>query len=348
MKILLGLAAVAALAASAEPAWDWGTADDQWANAPDYQSSKALCRQLSEREPPTSDWPDAASAESLKGCDSEALYYGIGVKADPERARQCAILEAEGPEDPGVFAGRAMLMTIYANGRGAARDLDLATHLACGIEGAPMESHGRVTHLAELKSGSAEEEEGEEFHFCDDITSGYAGGLCAGHYFRVRQGKRDSQLAALTASWSGKERQAFTSLQAAQEAFAEAHADGEVDASGTLRSAFWIQAKESLAEDFLELLQALEAGKAPRFTNVQVREADAALNAAYRETLRGMGAEGFGTVKPEGVRDAQRAWLRYRDSFVAFAAVRYARHPRGSLAAELTRRRTEMLLGAQE
>ena len=35
-----------------------------------------------------------------------------------------------------------MLMTIYANGVGAARDLDLATALACQVEGAAAKSDG--------------------------------------------------------------------------------------------------------------------------------------------------------------------------------------------------------------
>ena len=347
MRLLLGLAAVAAsaLAASTEPTWDWGDAEHEWTSSAGYEPSKALCRQLRDREPPAADRPDAATAASLKGCDSEALYYGIGVKSDPVRARQCAFIEAGQAEDPGVFAGRTMLMTIYANGRGAERDLEIAIHLACGVDGAPMESHGRVGRLAELK---AEGWTGDDFHFCDDITSGYAGGLCAGHYFRVREVKRVAALAALTAPWSAAEKRAFARLQAAQSAFAKAHADGEVDMSGTLRSAFWIQAQESLAEDFLERLQAVARGEGPRASAAQLREADKALNTAYRETLGAMGKDDYGTVTTDGVREAQRAWLKYRDAFLAFAAVKFPRQPRAGLATALTRHRTEMLLGEEE
>jgi hypothetical protein len=340
MKLIVALATAAlAGAATTEPVRDWGESKDEISSSPDFDRSKALCRHVRDREPPAADRPDAAAARSLQGCGSEALYYGIGMKADPKKARQCAFLEAERPEGAGPFSGRAMLMTIYANGVGARRDLDVATHLACGVDGAPMESHGRVLRLSQLK---AEGWTGSDFHYCDEITSGYAGGLCARHFADIRSVKREAELSALTRGWTPRERSAFASLKVAQAAFAEAHAGGEVDMSGTLRSAFWIQAQESLAEDFAELLKALEGGRGPTFSAAEARKADSALNAGYRRTLSAMGSEGYGTVTREGVVAAQRAWLRYRDAFLAFAAVRYPRTPRHSLLAALTHRRTEM------
>jgi len=97
-----------------------------------------------------------------------------------------------------------MLMTIYANGEGAKRDLDVAIHLACGIEGAPMESHGRVAHLAELK---AKGWKGRDFHYCDDITSGLAMGYCASHSATMARALREKALAAMSAGWTPAEKQ---------------------------------------------------------------------------------------------------------------------------------------------
>jgi hypothetical protein len=54
--------------------------------------------------------------------------------------------------------------------------------------------------------------------------------------------------------------------------------------------------------------------------------------------------ESPGAVTREGIRDAQRAWLRYRDSFLAFASVKYPKISRDSLAAWLTDKRTAMLI----
>lgn len=342
MKIVAALAAAAflLLAGAADPAWDWGDANDEWNSSPGFESSKALCRQLRGREPPSADRPDAATATALQGCDSEALYYGIGVPADPVRARQCAFLEAERADGEGPFSGRAMLMTIYANGAGAKRDLDVAIHLACGVDGAPMESHGRVMHLAELK---AERWTGSDFHFCDDITSGLAGGYCAHHGARIAGAARAAALAALTGRWSEAEKRALERLRRAHANYAEARSGGEVDLAGTLRAAFQVEAEEALHIELFDMLRRLAAGDAPHFTAAQLRAADAELNAEYRKVMRGSFEDYPGAVTREGIRSAQRAWLGYRDAFLAFAAVKFPEVPRESLAAWLTRQRIELL-----
>lgn len=335
LAVVLAVAAVAA-----EPASDWGDANEEWASSAEFETSKAICRKLRDREPPASDRPDAAAAASLKGCDSEALYYGIGIPADPVRARQCAFLEAE-REQGGVFSGRTILMTVYANGRGARRDLDVATHLACGIEGAPMESHGRVTHLAELK---AKGWTGGDFHFCDDITSGFAMGHCAGHFAAIAGAKRESELAARTAGWSAAEKQAFARLRDAHEAYVEAHGSGEVDQSGTARGAMVVEAEERERDAFVALLTSLAGGHRPPGGAAAYKVADSKLNEIYRRILRDTApAESPGAVTRDGIRSAQRAWLRYRDAFQRFAAVKFPKVDRDSLAAWLTEQRIETL-----
>ena len=340
MKHLLLLAAVVAIAAAAEPPWDWGDTKDEWNSSPDFESSKALCRKLRGREPPPSDRPDRSAAESLKGCNSEALYYGIGMKADPVRARQCAFLESEGDEG-WAFSGRAMLMAIYANGEGARRDLEIAIHLACGIEGAPMESHGRVTRLAELK---AKGWKGRDFHYCDDITSGLAMGYCASHSANMAGALRETALAAMSAGWTPAETQAFARLRAAHNAYVEAHGSGEVDLSGTARGAMVIGAEEALRDELVEVLERLRSGRALPTPAARLKAEDSALNAAYRRRLEETSGEPYpGGVTREGVRDAERAWLRYRDAFLAFAAIKFPRVPRDELAAWLTRQRTAVL-----
>jgi hypothetical protein len=339
MKLLILGALLIGAAAGSAKVWDWSTAEDEFSAG--YAQSKGLCRQVMGRTPPAADLPDKASAAALKDCSSEALYYGIGVKADPVKARQCALLEIAEKRDDSPFSGRVMLMTIYANGRGAKRDLDLAIHYACGIEGAPAESDGRVTHLAELKSkGWA----GSDFDFCDDITSGLAGGYCASHAAEMAGTKRDAETAALLRGWTATERQAFETMRKAHGAFVDAHGGGEIDLSGTLRAALQISAEEKLRDELLGMIKALESGKAPAFSAAQLKAADAALNAEYRKFLasEAVGGDYPGAVSREGVRDAQRAWLRYRDAFLAFAAVKYPKVPRDSLAAWITRNRTRM------
>lgn len=344
MGIRLALAALALLSAGPAARWDWGEAKEDWYDASAFAESKALCRSVSTREPPAADRPDAATARSLAGCDSEALYYGIGMAADPVRARQCAFLEADAVSGS-VFSGRVMLMTIYANGRGARRDLDVAIHLACGIEGAPAESDGRVLHLAQLKRKGRK---GDDFHFCNDVTSGLAMGYCASHEAGIAGARRKAAWDRLLSGWTAAEKRLFEPLASAHEAFVEAHGSGEIDLSGTARAAMQIGAEEALRDELLELVGSLAAGAMPPHRAGEYRAADAHLNAAYRKARAAAAAAGDdvapGAVTRTGILEAQRAWLRYRDAFLAFAAVKFPRVPRDALAAWLTSRRIAMLL----
>ena len=334
LMLLLGAGAGAGL----DQASDWADRTDDFSGG--YEGSKAICRALKTKTLPASDMPSPAAVRALKGCDSEALYYGIGMPADPVRARQCAYAERDAGDEI-VIGGSIMLMTIYANGVGAKRDLDLATHLACGIDGAPAESDGRVRHLAELEAtGWA----GTDFHYCDDITSGLAMGYCESHSARIAGARRNAALAALTRDWSAPKKAAFARLQTAHAAFVEAHGGGEVDLAGSARAAMSIAAEERARDEFLDIVRRLADGTAPRATSAGYRAADARLNIAYRKAISGAaGEDSVGAVTQSGIRTAQRAWLHYRDAFLAFARIGYKDLPQDSLAAWLTERRTAML-----
>ncbi|WP_344708568.1 lysozyme inhibitor LprI family protein [Sphingomonas humi] len=328
------------MAAAPAPRWDWSTADLDWlgGNDREYKESRAICARVIHAEPPTADRPTPAQAKALKGCDSEALYYGIGVKADPVKARLCAFTEKD--EEVGVFGGRAMLMTIYANGRGAARDLKVATHLACGLEeAAPMEHALRIPRLQKLKPG-------KPFSICDAATSGYLGGACTEHDSRFAIVKRDRAIAALARQEGYAGSPLFAAGRRAMESYASAHAGQDQDLSGTLRVAFAVGAEETVRDQFLATLQALASGKLPPASAATYARSDAELNATYRATLADDAKDDrltSGTITEEGRRIAARSWIAYRDAMLAFAARHYPKLSRTALATYLTRQRLDDL-----
>lgn len=331
------LAALVALPAAAE---NWADSTDPITQSPEFARSKAICRGLKRVSPPAMDRPDRATAASLKGCNSEALYYGIGRPPDPARARQCAFLEQASLQGRSGFSGDDMLMTIYANGVGAARNLDVATSLACQLGGAPSEEDGRVMHLAKLK---AEHWTGTDFSYCDDITSGSAQGFCAAHDAAIADAKRKQLFEGVTAGWNDADKRAFVGLQKAEKAFVDARAGYEVDASGTARGAMAVDEEQSQQNDFLDMLRSLAEGKATASTADQLEAADAKLNATYKKIQQTADPSRWGTVTKDGIRSTQRAWLRYREAWVAFAKVKYPSVSADSIRAWLTEKRTAML-----
>ena len=333
----------AAPAPTRAAAFDWGNPGQELAQDPRYARSQALCRAVASRTPPAADRPDSATAAALLGCDAEALYYGIGMTRDPARARQCAYTQL--PTDPVLepFAGRAMLTTIYANGEGARRDLDLAIRLACTFPGAePAEYDRRVTHLAALRDRHWQ---GSDFSWCDDIEPGLGTGLCASHRAALARPQREAAQRALMARWTPAQRQAYEPLRRAFEEFVAASAAGDLAQGGSSHASLRNRLEQGLRDQFAEMLQRLERGTAPRFTAAQLRTEDLQLNQAYRARLADEQQYDAPGISPESIQNAQRAWLRYRDAFLAFAAVRYPRVSRDSLAAWITQNRSQIIPG---
>jgi hypothetical protein len=50
-------------------------------SGPEYAEPKAICSRLKGLSMPPADRPDRVAAATLKGCSSEALYFGIGTSA---------------------------------------------------------------------------------------------------------------------------------------------------------------------------------------------------------------------------------------------------------------------------
>ena len=289
-------------------------------------------------------WPD---------CESYKSYSGIGRKADYGVALQCAWserlaiqanLEPKNNED-GAFGGPAMLAVLYANGEGVARNIPLAIRFACEAGGAPMEIQIRIEHLESLSSTAPAN--GSSFDFCDDITSGFMEGFCAAYGSEIEDQKRAISFKALVSHFTPAQRPAFDALRKSEEDYALAHARGEIDLSGTARAMYQIDAEQSLRDDFLAALLSFQEGNLPKSTADAAREADLRLNSAYRKVMQDAEAHksDYGAVQPEGIRNAERAWLSYRDAWLAFAKLRYPVVPAESWLALLTTDRTSILDG---
>ena len=334
LAFVLGLGMATGTAFAQPPSsTDWGTEHSALTSTPEFAKSKALCRLLSDLEPPERDRPSPAQVAALRGCSSEKLYYGEGVRPDYVRARLCAFTESDGDD---VFSGPTILMQVYANGLGVARNLDLATSYACGIDGAPAEIDGRVLHLQALKTKAG------RFDYCDDVTSGAAEGFCQERDSDRAAVGRDATLERLVAGLPDEAKMLYAPMKKAFEAFVDAHGDGEVDQSGTARAAEVIAEEDSTRDQFTTDLRRLLGRQ--WISTADAKAADMQLNVSYRRAIAwAAGKDNFTTVKPGDVRTAERAWLAYRDAFVRFAAVAAPAVSQDAVLARLTRLRTAQL-----
>ncbi|HKR76147.1 MAG TPA: lysozyme inhibitor LprI family protein [Rhodanobacter sp.] len=335
------------LAHAAQP-WLPGYEPDDWNITHASAASKLACQRSEALPIPQGDPPRAGELPALASCDSQALYYGDNGKPDPIRARQCAYLERGGGNHIGpggdlAIGGSAVLAMIYANGMGVPRNLPMATKFACEAGGAPAEIDGRIEHLQQMAAATSS----KRFDFCDDITSGYMGGVCASIAADQADSRRSDALGEIIRGYSTSQRQAYDALRKAADAYFDAHSGNEVDLSGSARGAFAIEDKETSEQAFIGNLKALEAGKLP---SGDAKQADARLNAVYRRVLANPGLKpqddgygSMGTITAKGIRADQRLWLAYRDAWLHFAAVRKPALPSDTVLAWLTAQRTDDL-----
>jgi hypothetical protein len=279
--------------------------------------AKAACRSVPVCRAAAELRADDPALQELAGCSSEALYYGMRMPRDDDRARRCALAErARG--DGAAFGGSAVLMMIYANGRGVPADFDCAASFACAVESAQAELEGRLRHIERLRRAMRP----RELDLCDDVTSGFMMGHCAAHRARIAEIARAARLESLTAHWSPQERTALRDLVDATQAFVQSRGDHEVDLSGTARSAWVIEEQESLWNAWLASLQRFESGRLPRGSERDRAAAERALQARHDrlESRRGGSA---GTVTFEDIQATQKVWLTYRDAWIRFGRIRY-------------------------
>ncbi|USQ14941.1 DUF1311 domain-containing protein [Legionella lytica] len=271
------------------------------------EETKTLCLSAQSISAPTQDQPDDAQKKLLTQCDANTFYYGFENVPDYVQARRCAFIQ----NDYGV------LTMIYANGKGVKPDLTLAIHYACLMEAAPAETEGRVSHLAQIKAGN----DTSTFDICDDITSGYMMGICASIDESQAKPQQQKYLAEVKQKLNPTEQVTFQKLLNTSVIYFKARVDNELDDRGTGAAAFAISERMTLNRTMLQMIKNTLACKLPTFSEKQYQVADAQLNRAYKKTQD----TSFPTdvsITSAGIQKTERAWINYRDAWVAFAQLK--------------------------
>lgn len=329
------------------PAWCctilllWGplayAQQQQAADAYDGEKNwEQVCRQAKTIPLPKAPTSGPLDAKQLTKCDERALYYGWGSKPDYAAALQCGWYEYAHPDkvNANMFAGPGVLAMLYANGKGVERNDNLALRFACEMDwAAEAEMALRIGHLEYRKKIN---DQSSDFDLCADITSGLNQGACTSIQTSARDAGRDKKIAAISSGFSPAVQSLFRLLQQAESNYEAARIGGEVDLSGTARAAFQLDEEAILRDQFLINLQRFGRGGIPNASDSDLAEQDRKLNEAYQQALKAAAKDGYSTIKPEGIRDTERKWLKLVDAWMAFSKEAYP-----SLSA--TRIRTQLI-----
>jgi uncharacterized protein YecT (DUF1311 family) len=243
-------------------------------------------------------------------------------------AVDCAKFGYKPPAVP-ADANHRELAERYANGDGVKRDFDAAAYFLCRAEEemAPAEFTGMTEHLQRMRAGK----EKEPLDFCQYVTSGYGMSYCAHRQYEKVMPELDRRLAPLGTAVLRERGLAYVR--------AESERIGELSRGGTAYAAMALGAEMEQKERLVAALERFSKKRAPSVSASDAKRADAELNRAYRAMERG-----------ELLRDAQRAWIAYRDALAAFYTERWkgAATPEDlqrEIVTQLTRERTRELRG---
>lgn len=228
----------------------------------------------------------------------------------------------------------ADLATKYAN----EGNFVLAEYFLCMAEDemAPAEHEGMTEHLRRMKAGDAD----APLDFCDHVTSGYGSMYCAS----IEHDRVDADVEARLAKLPKNAKLDALRKHADSFAHAESERIGDSARGGTAQASIGLYGSMETKKHFIEMLERVAAKRAKAATAAEEKSADGALNAAYRAARKELDEEAMTYL-----RDAQRAWIAYRDAFADYYVERW----RGAAATDalrreivtlLTRERTKQLL----
>lgn len=276
--------------------------------------AQRMCAAVKDAQLPTQDQPTADEKKSLANCSSQDLYYGFGQPSDPVKAKKCAYVEMEQGKDPLDIAGQSILMMVYANGRGADRNMDVAIKLACEMPGGPGDVAGNIYELERMRSAPP----GARYSVCDHSAAPHLYKSCAILGDRFDALKRAKEIADITSGWSAKDRKAFAPLQQAAESFFKSRASSEIN----LEPTFEVQEMAFMENGFISKLQQLQKGDFPSFSAADRKKAQSEVDQDYAATQKDPNRR-WGTATATGVQHTQQLWIAYRDAWVKFGKTKY-------------------------
>lgn len=267
--------------------------------------------------------------------------------------RMFAEYDVTAPEGLDAKEDAVVLAEMFANGTGVEQDFSAAIHLLCGANIADAELWSMIQHVLHMERGA----NSDPLDFCDHSTSRMGGIICASRR-QHEDGPAFEQRYEAVRAEAGQSGKALDALREAADAFIAADANWETEQmrEGTAYAYAETHATLDRQEQFLALLEQYSTERAPAASSAAVTRADRALNAAYRKRIAAIepcnreyqSCDDSLPTETENLRAAQRAWIRYRDAWIAYYQAQWRGNApadtlRREIAARVTAARTEEL-----
>jgi uncharacterized protein YecT (DUF1311 family) len=245
--------------------------------------------------------------------DCPSLYSGL--EGAPDLPAALACFRANG--------NWAMVAVMLLDGEGAA--VDVAGARAAYQHLLDENGHARdddaVAMEKILRQRESHPGDARRIDFCREVArTTYSLDLCAAIGDRADERRTRETIAKTRAALAPGQQSLLDELAAAASRLIEA--DGQrlyqqyID--GSIRTLASYSQRQRVRKTFVDRLQSWGSPAATLTARRSLDDADRELNAVYRKTLAASDASDYQSK----VREAQRAWLRYRDAFAKFVSAR--------------------------
>ena len=251
------------------------------------------------------------------GC-TDYLYGINGQTKNFDLARRCLLTRGDFPQ---------FLAMIFANGWGVRRDYDAATYFLCKAEEgvAPAEVTGMLEHLAGMRTAKAP----EDLDYCAELTSGFGMSVCQQLDNDRAAPALEARIAAVEKTLDPAGKKALATLRKAADAFAEADSlrIAEVNRGGTIYPSVVSSATQEISTAFVATLENYAKTRAKTADPAAAKAADDRLNQAFGTARQAFEkcdyCQETEKIRHEELRDAQRAWIAYRDAWKTLYLARW-------------------------
>jgi uncharacterized protein YecT (DUF1311 family) len=274
---------------------------------------RAVCAKF--QAPPSSKATQVTDADRklfAQGDCRSYFYAAPETNRDYDKGRRCCLVTSD--------CNRELAM-LFANGWGTPRDYDAATHFLCKEPPDSGETWGMLGHLQAMR----QDPNPKDLLYCDWVTSGAGMGMCAGQELDAKRPEWDRRIADVARSLSPEAQTALKALRKVAKTFVEKDLGllDETTRGGTGHASFLLSGELTRTETFVAHLERHAANRAPAATAEALAQADRDLNATYQGQLAELKTNPDLPKGPQEIREAQRAWIQYRDAWTAFYRLRW-------------------------
>jgi hypothetical protein len=297
------------------------------ASASAQKSVEQICAEANQ----TRDASPPPGLKPLPGrCDPSKLYY----QKDPETPAQdvwACVMSAEQDERLPTDAVRLML---FANGRGAPKNLAMATKLACNVKDVP-----EMEQKAVIKALQSKDATNKKFDWCDHMITTPSVNVCVSIDASLKLDRYQRRISEFKPA-DPKLHAAWDELLRITTEYIDARSMDEIDLSGSGRAVFVMNETDIQWRDFIDTLEKLATGKARTYSKKDLVQRSQRLQAELKRITASKSE--WGTVTPQNIIATQKKWELWRSALTKFAAQTWKTDP-VALECWMTIKRVNML-----